>query len=90
MLVVWDEAKAIGNLKKHGVDFAEAVRVLDDPNSLVFEDFRHSEQRFVTVGLSNKDHLLFVVSCYRGEDQIRIISARHVTPAERILYEERV
>jgi uncharacterized DUF497 family protein len=30
----WDEAKAASNLQKHGVDFADAVGVFDDPFAL--------------------------------------------------------
>jgi len=29
--VVWDHGKSISNLAKHGIPFAEAVPVLEDP-----------------------------------------------------------
>jgi len=34
MNVVWDRAKARANLKKHGVDFADAAVALEDENAL--------------------------------------------------------
>jgi len=34
----WDPAKAESNLKKHGVDFADAALSLEDENALVEPD----------------------------------------------------
>ena len=34
----WDEAKAAANLRKHGVDFAEAVTALEDPFCMTLTD----------------------------------------------------
>jgi hypothetical protein len=44
----WDPQKAIENLKKHGVDFADAVISLEDENALTIEDKDHNEIRFKT------------------------------------------
>ncbi len=30
----WDDAKAADNLRKHGVDFVDAIPALEDPNRL--------------------------------------------------------
>jgi len=35
--------KADRNLRKHGVDFADAVIALEDENALTIEDFGHDE-----------------------------------------------
>ena len=77
MGVQWDSSKAKLNLDKHGVSFEEAVTVFLDMLSETVEDFDHSlnEQRFITIGTSNKDRLLFVSHLDDG-DAIRIISAR--------------
>ncbi|MBI4025009.1 MAG: BrnT family toxin [Verrucomicrobia bacterium] len=40
----------------------------------------------MTVGLSHRQRMVIVVHCDRGEN-IRIISARRATPAERRHYE---
>jgi hypothetical protein len=34
----WDEAKRKANRRKHGVEFADAVSVLDDPRAITIED----------------------------------------------------
>ena len=34
----WDPAKATSNLRKHGIDFADAVSALEDESALTMED----------------------------------------------------
>jgi len=72
----WDEVKAINNVKKHGVDFADAVIALEDEQALTIEDFDHDEQRFKTLGIGALVKLLVVVHVERKENTLRIISAR--------------
>lgn len=88
LLFEWDNKKARQNLKKHGVSFEEAATVFGDPLSLTIDNQFHSEEeeRFVTIGESNRRRLLVVVYTERG-DNIRIISARVATPRERRSYE---
>lgn len=82
----WDPAKALVNLKKHGVDFADAVAVFEDEQALTIPDpTAISEQRFITLGLDFLGRLLVVVYTYRG-DAIRIISARKASARERKAY----
>ena len=85
----WDEDKAKGNLKKHGVSFEEASSIFGDPLALTIPDPLHSEEedRFITLGESHRRRLLVVVSTDRG-DKVRIISARVATRRERKDYEE--
>lgn len=45
-----------------------------------------NEQRFITLGMGAKGHLLVVVYTYRN-DNIRLISARPAEPHEREEYE---
>lgn len=85
----WDNKKAKGNLKKHGVSFEEAQSVFFDDSAIQFWDDSHSkkEERFLMLGLSNTLRVLLVVHCYRENDStIRIISARKATKAERKEY----
>ncbi len=85
----WNPVKAAANLKKHGVSFAEAATVLSDTLSVTVPDPDHSidEDRYITVGLSNRSRLLIVAHIERG-DRVRIISARELTRAEREAYEK--
>lgn len=38
MNFIWDPGKASENLRKYGVDFADAVLALEDENALTIED----------------------------------------------------
>ena len=86
----WDPAKAKGNLKKHGVEFADAVGVFDDPAAITLEDpDSEGEQRFISLGLDFLGRLIVVTYTYRLND-IRIISARQATRREMSIYEKRI
>ena len=85
----WDPQKAALNLKKHKIDFADAVSVLEDDCGLTIkEQFVEDEQRFATVGIDLFGRVLVVVYTHRG-DNIRIISARKPTKTERKTYERK-
>ena len=82
-----DPAKAVANLRKHGVTFADAEGVLEDPLALTVEDADAAgEQRFITVGLGSAGELLVLVWTERG-GECRPISARRPTRKERKYYE---
>jgi uncharacterized protein len=83
----WNEEKAETNRQKHGITFTEATTVFDDLNCLFMNDEDHSigEARFLILGYSIARRLLLVVHCDRREN-IRIISARPATPAEKRTY----
>ena len=88
----WDELKANANFRKHGIGFAEAARVFDDPLAVSKpERIESGEQRWQTIGLVDGYLLLLVAHTLRFEDEnievVRIISARRVDRAERKGYE---
>ncbi|MGD0839261.1 MAG: BrnT family toxin [Polyangia bacterium] len=88
----WDERKAVGKRRKHGVSFDEARTVFFDEEALLRPDEDHSEEeeRFVLLGLSVQLRTLVVCNCYREEAEvIRVISARKANAFERRQYEDR-
>jgi uncharacterized DUF497 family protein len=88
MKIEWDEHKAVSNLRKHKVSFAEAQTVFDDPMAATDNDPDHSveERRFITIGISVAERLLIVSHTFEPE-KVRIISARKPTRRERESYE---
>ncbi|MGA2133969.1 MAG: BrnT family toxin [Bryobacteraceae bacterium] len=84
----WDETKNLRNQRKHGgISFELAALVFDDERCLVHAeriDERTAEQRWHAIGAARIDPaaeaVLLVVHVYRedyrGEEIIRIISAR--------------
>ena len=85
MVFEWDENKNEINKQKHKISFETAAHVFDDPNYIEMYDFEHSvnEERFIAIG--KVGDILFVVFTERREN-IRLISARLATAAERGLY----
>ncbi len=82
----WDSNKARANLRKHQIDFADAVAVFSDDFAITIEDDHPDEERFVTIGMDSLGRILVVVYTWRGES-IRLISARKATKNERKQYE---
>lgn len=85
----WDDAKNIGNYRKHGVWFEEAVSVFNDACAREMPDRNHSEneERWLILGLSSELNLLVVVFVERRDGEIiRIISARKATMVESKAY----
>jgi uncharacterized DUF497 family protein len=80
--IEWDPVKAASNLKKHGISFEEASTVLLDPNALAQPDTSRTEERWLLMGMSSEARLVTLVYTLRGEDRIRLISARKATRKE--------
>jgi uncharacterized DUF497 family protein len=86
----WDSVKAKANVKKHGVEFADAVGVFDDPDAITIEDQdSEGEQRFLSIGADILGRIIVVAYTYRGDD-LRLISARKATKQEVRIYEKRI
>ena len=73
--------KALSNLKKHGIDFADAISVLEDERAVTIPDDHPDEERFVTIGMDALGRILVVIFTWR-QNRIRIISARKATVKE--------
>jgi uncharacterized DUF497 family protein len=90
ILFEWDEAKAESNLRKHGIDFDDAIEVFYDPYTVVEQDrVVDGEQRWQTLGIVGDVVVLQVahtVTEYNSDEVIRIISARRATRKERRRY----
>lgn len=84
----WDPKKATANLRKHGIDFADAATALHDELAITVLDDDSTEERFATVGADALGRVIVVVFTWRGQ-RIRLISARRAAASERSRYEAR-
>jgi uncharacterized DUF497 family protein len=84
----WDPKKAETNLRKHGVEFVDAVIVLDDERAITLPDDHPSEERYLTFGMDAQGRVLALSYAVNGST-IRIVSARKATPRERAQYEDK-
>ena len=88
MRFTWDPKKAARNLRKHGVSFNEAATCFEDPAGCYLRNDAPSyEDRLILIAFSAKRRLLFVVHAEVGRDDIRIVSARRASPAQRRIYD---
>lgn len=81
----WDSKKAQANLKKHGIEFNEAITVFADPLEITISDpvHSHGEYRFISIGKSDKNNFLVISFIEPFDNHIRVISARLATKKER-------
>jgi uncharacterized DUF497 family protein len=88
----WDREKARANLAKHGVAFADAQLVWDDPHHILrFDRYEGDEERWQIVGHTLGIVILVVWFTYpdpNDEERIRIIGARKAERRERRAYEQ--
>ena len=85
----WDPRKDAANQAKHGVSFALAQLVFEDPLHISRPDPFPDEERWQTLGRVGPACLFVVHTVWDDESFAgRIISARRATAAERRWYEE--
>lgn len=90
----WNIKKAHSNQNNHGVSFEEGATVFTDPLTITIFDPDHSgsEDRWITMGVSEKGRLLIVVHTFQEDNEgthtIRIISARKASKHEIKQYGE--
>nr|WP_234480571.1 BrnT family toxin [Paraburkholderia aspalathi] len=78
----WDELKNQINIRKHGIDFRDAVDVFDHPVLTAIDQREdYGEERWIALGWMAAI-VGVVVYVERNADVIRIISARKATKHE--------
>jgi uncharacterized protein len=88
MTFEWDESKNRANVRKHGLDFADAEEMfrgllLIRPDT----DEDYDEERWLGIGMI-RGRVAFVAFVERPPDTIRIISLRKADHEEREQYEK--
>lgn len=86
----WDQGNKGKNFKKHKVTDEECEEVFFDPGKKILRDSIHSghEKRYIVLGETKKERLLFAVFTIR-RGKIRVISGRDLNKKEKHLYEEK-
>ena len=83
----WDHGNINKNWDRHGVPDVECEQVFFNQPLLIIPDIKHSvfEERFLLLGRTDADRLLFVVFSLRGK-RVRVISARDMNRKEKKEY----
>jgi uncharacterized DUF497 family protein len=86
----WDSGNSDKNKLTHAVEDWECEEVFFDRKKVILKDKFHSgnEERFLMLGKTKQERLLYIVFTIRDE-KIRIISARDIKKRKEIeLYEK--
>jgi len=86
--ILWDEAKRQANLDKHGLDFVDAVMVLESPYRLDVESVRSGERRIQSFAYVFDVLAVLTVVHTAREDALRIVSFRPASEEERSAYHD--
>jgi uncharacterized DUF497 family protein len=83
----WDENKRQSNIAKHGIDFLLVSQMFDVRPCLDFASPRATEQRALRIGELN-GRVIAVAWMWRGENVVRIISARRARDGDERAYRQ--
>jgi len=80
----WDEEKLRKNIRKHGIDFEDAIDVFDGRGQFTYLSDYDAEPRFVTTSVVGGKYMTVVWTA--RNDRIRLISARNARDSEKQNY----
>jgi uncharacterized protein len=84
----WDSAKNIANIRKHNIDFNDAIEIfLHSVVSDIDTKENYGEERWISIG-QMQNLIIVIVYVEYVNDIIQIISVRKATKCEKNYYEE--
>ena len=87
----WSEQKNRKNIRRHGIDFNDAIEVFRHPMLISLDDRKeYGEDRWIGIGLMRNSVIVVVYLEWDDLEGIRIISARKALRYERQKYEEKI
>lgn len=86
--LIWDEAKRQANLRKHGLDFADAPWVLESRYRLDVAVVRSSEARIMSFSYVTSRLAVLALVHLPREGATRIVSFRYASELESESYRE--
>ena len=86
MRLVWHEDKRMSNLDKHGLDFVDAVWVLDSPIRLDIASERNRESRVQSFAYVFEVLAVLTLVYVSYDEGFRIISFRRASSEEEAAY----
>lgn len=86
-MYTWNEAKREFNLDKHGLDFADAALVYENPGKITLNMQRKGESRKQDIALVKVMGKVLALAYVERHGSIRCISFRRADRKERRIYE---
>jgi hypothetical protein len=85
--LIWDEAKRLANLRKHGLDFADAGEVLESRYRLDVQELREGELRVLSISYALGFLAVLTLVHTDCDGMARVISFRRASREEREAYD---
>ena len=85
--MTWDEAKRLANLRKHGLDFADAAEVLESRFRMDVTEWRQGECRVLSVSYALGFLAVLTVVHTERDGLARVIIVRRASREERETYD---
>lgn len=85
--MIWDENKRLANLRKHGLDFADAGEVLESRYRLDVQELREGELRVLSISYALGFLAVLTVVHTDRDGTARVISFRRASREEREAYD---
>ena len=86
-MITFDEQKRLSNLEKHGLDLADAGLVYNATNKITLISPRSGKERKQDIALVEVMGVVLALAYVERGQEIRVISLRRASRAERKLYE---
>jgi uncharacterized DUF497 family protein len=87
----WDDRKNAENIRKHGIDFVDVVKMFEHPMLTQLDTRRdYGEDRWIGIGMLRTIVAVTVYLEWEDEETVRIISARKATRDESKEYHKRI
>jgi len=91
MLFEWDENKNAENIRKHGLDFADAWQAFQNPMLVKLDDREdYGEDRWAGIGIISSGIVVVFIFTEKEQETIRMISIRKATKNECTRYEKAI
>jgi uncharacterized protein len=87
--VQWDAEESRTNLQKHGIAFAEALEIFDDPYRIEFLSRQPSRSGIRRIIVGDICGTLYAMICTDRDGALRIISVRRARKGEQRHYRNR-
>ena len=87
----WDDNKNTEDIRKHGLDFADAWQVFQNPMLAKLDDREdYGENRWIGIGIISSGIVVVFIFTEKDQETIRMISMRKATKNECTRYEKAI
>jgi uncharacterized protein len=89
--IEWDNNKNLINIRKHGIDFNDAIEIFNAPMIVILDDsVDYNDDRYIGIGILRNIIAIIIFVEKDDGDVIRIISVRKANKHESKIYKKEI